>query len=201
MENRFDRLSDEELVILAQGEDQEALEFLIRKYIDLVRSKKCTYFIMGAEDDDVVQEGTIGLLKAIRNYDPEREASFSTFAEVCINRQILSAIKAANRKKHSPLNTSLSLNRPGDESGTALEEFIPSGKLTDPETLMILKDVMDYISRNEGKLFSELEVTVWHEYAQGKSYGEMAAALGRTPKAIYNAMERTKKKIISYLSD
>ena len=202
MGTNLESLSDEALAALAQQDNPEALEILIRKYLSVVKGKRRTFFIMGAEEDDVVQEGTIGLLKAIRGYSPGRESSFASFAELCINRQILSAIKAANRKKHSPLNTSLSLNAPVEEnSEQVLGDMLSSGKTVDPETLVILEELMDYISRNEEKKFSPMEVRVWRLYIQGKSYSEIAVLLGKTPKSIYNAMERAKKKILAYLAD
>lgn len=195
-------LSDEQLVRLAQADDQEALEFLIRKYMGVVKGKKRSYFIMGAEDDDVVQEGTIGLLKAIRGYDLKREASFASFAELCINRQILSAIKAANRKKHAPLNTSVSLHVPLEtESNQALEDIISSTDVTDPEAMVILEELIAHVNRNEEKLFSPLERKVWSRYMQGKSYSSIAIELGKSSKAVYNAMERAKKKILASLTD
>ena len=202
MENNMDLLSDEQLVRLAQAGDQEALEYLIRKYMGVVKGKKHSYFIMGAEDDDVVQEGTIGLLKAIRGYHFDREASFASFAELCINRQILSAIKAANRKKHAPLNTSVSLNRPLEsESNQALEDILSSGSMMDPEAMVILEELMDHINKNEDKLFSPLELKVWRLYMQGQSYTDISLSVGKSSKAIYNAMERAKKKILASLGE
>jgi len=202
MENNLEMLSDEQLVRLAQADDQEALEFLIRKYMGVVKGKKRSYFIMGAEDDDVVQEGTIGLLKAIRGYDLKREASFASFAELCINRQILSAIKAANRKKHAPLNTSVSLHVPLEtESNQALEDIISSTDVNDPEAMVILEELIEHVNRNEEKLFSPLERKVWSRYMQGKSYSSIAIELGKSSKAVYNAMERAKKKILASLTD
>lgn len=202
MENNLDLLSDEQLVRLAQADDQEALEFLIRKYMGVVKGKKRSYFIMGAEDDDVVQEGTIGLLKAIRGYDYKREASFASFAELCINRQILSAIKAANRKKHAPLNTSVSLHMPLEtESNQALEDILSSTDVIDPEAMVILEELIEHVNQNEEKLFSPLERKVWSRYMQGKSYSSIAIELGKSSKAVYNAMERAKKKILSSLTD
>ena len=202
MGTNLETLSDEALAALAQRDNPEALEILIRKYLNVVKGKRRTFFIMGAEEDDVVQEGTIGLLKAIRGYSPDRESSFASIAELCINRQILTAIKAANRKKHSPLNTSVSLNAPVEsDSGQVLGDMLSSGKAVDPETLVILEELMDYISRNEEKKFSPMEVRVWRLYIQGKSYSEIAALLGKTPKSIYNAMERAKKKVLAYLAD
>lgn len=202
MANNLDLLSDEQLVRLAQADDQEALEFLIRKYMGVVKGKKHSYFIMGAEDDDVVQEGTIGLLKAIRGFEFNREASFASFAELCINRQILSAIKAANRKKHAPLNTSVSLHLPiENDTNQALEDIISSGDVIDPEAMVILEELIDHINKNENKLFSSLELKVWSRYMQGRSYGDIALELGKSSKAIYNAMERAKKKILASLAD
>lgn len=202
MENNLDLLSDEQLVRLAQADDQEALEFLIRKYMGVVKGKRHSYFIMGAEDDDVVQEGTIGLLKAIRGYDFSREAAFASFAELCINRQILSAIKAANRKKHAPLNTSVSLHLPIEtESNQSLEDIISSGGVADPEAMIILEELIEHINQNEDKLFSPLELQVWRLYMQGKSYSNIALEMKKSAKAIYNAMERAKKKILASLAD
>lgn len=202
MGNNLENMPDDRLAELAQQNDPEALEALIRKYLGVVKGKRRTFFIMGAEEDDVVQEGTIGLLKAIRGYDPNREASFASFAELCINRQIMTAIKAANRKKHSPLNTSVSLSAPIEsEGGQVLEDMLSSLKTVDPETMVILEELMDYINRNEERRFSPMEIRVWQLFVQGKSYREIAVQLGKDPKSIYNAMERTKKKILAYLAE
>jgi len=190
------------LALRAKNGDQEAEECLIREYKNVVRGKAHSYFIIGADEEDVVQEGMIGLFRAIRTYDAGREASFRTYAELCISRQIISAIRSAARKKHQPLNTSVSLNKPVEsESGQTLEETIPGGENADPETLMVVKDVMGYVTRNEGRLFSDFELTVWSEYIDGRSYAEISEKLGKNQKAIYNAMDRIKKKITEFLSD
>ncbi len=200
MESDFTGLSHEDLAVLAQGGREDAEEYLIRQYKDVVRSKAHTYFIIGAQVEDVVQEGMIGLFKAIKSYNAGRETTFRTYAERCITRQILDAIKAANRKKHSPLNTSVSLNRPVvSESAKTLEEVIVGRENVDPEELLLVKDLIDFVRINEKKKFSPLEVQVWNEYMTGKSYAEIALALGKKPKSIYNAMERIKKKISMYL--
>lgn len=200
MESDFTGLSHEDLAVLAQGGREDAEEYLIRQYKDVVRSKAHTYFIIGAQVEDVVQEGMIGLFKAIKSYNAGRETTFRTYAERCITRQILDAIKAANRKKHSPLNTSVSLNRPVvSESAKTLEEVIVGRENVDPEELLLAKDLIDFVRINEKKKFSPLEVQVWNEYMTGKSYAEIALALGKKPKSIYNAMERIKKKISMYL--
>lgn len=201
MDELYGKLGDEQLVEKAQGGNLDAEEYLIRKYKDVVRSRAQLYFIMGADGEDVVQEGMIGLFKAIKNYEEGKDASFHTFAELCINRQIITAIKTASRLKHSPLNTSISLNKPvseEDPEGT-LEETLCSNSNTDPEAQLLLKDVVEYIIGNEGKIFSRFEMQVWNEYLQGKSYKQIAADLEKTPKAVDNAIQRTKKKIMAYL--
>lgn len=202
MENSFENISHEELALMAQLGNQEAEEFLIREYKDIVRGKSRTYFIMGADAEDVVQEAMIGLFKAIKSYAPGKDASFKTYAQLCINRQILDAIKAANRKKHSPLNTSVSLSKPTNTlSDQTLEETIPSELTADPEMMLVLKDVMDYISANEKGMFSTMEIEVWNQYMEGKSYKEIAEQIEKNQKAVYNAMERTKKKILDFLEE
>ena len=202
MENNLKKTRHEELALMAQMGNQEAEEFLIREYKDVVRGKAHSYFIMGGDREDVVQEAMIGLFKAIKSYAPGNDATFKTYADVCINRQILDAIKAANRKKHSPLNTSVSLNKPVKvESDHTLEETIPGKSDNDPETLMVVQDIINYISQNESNKFSEMEIQVWNLYMEGKSHREIALCLDKNPKAVYNAMERTKKKIMAFLND
>lgn len=201
MEEKYFNLSDEDIVNLAQNGDQEAEEYLIRKYKDVVRSKAHLYFMVGADSEDIVQEGMIGIFKAIKSYQNSRQASFRTFAEICINGQIITAIKRAGRLKHSPLNTSISLNKPisDGEKEQTLEETLLSNSHTDPEAIVLLKEDMDYIEGNSGDILSDLELRVWNEFLQGKSYAQIAEATGKSPKAIDNAVQRTKRKIESYL--
>ncbi len=201
MDTNYVQLEDEKLVVLAQEGDNNAEEFLIRKYKDVVRSKAHFYFMVGADSEDIVQEGMIGIFKAIRSYNNSKQASFHTFAEICINRQIITAIKRATRLKHSPLNTSVSLSKPLSETepDTTLEETLSSNSNTDPEALFLLKEEMDYIEGNGADIFSDLELTVWNEYLKGRSYLQIAAIMGRTPKAIDNAIQRTKRKLELYL--
>lgn len=201
MDKRYEQLTDEQLAEQAQAGDLGASEFLIRKYKEMVRRRAQLYFIMGADGDDVIQEGMIGLFKAIKSYSGEKEAAFRTFAELCINRQIITAIKLANRRKHSPLNTSISLNRPLAEGDTedTLEETLRSDSNSEPENQLVLKDVVEAIITNEGKIFSPFEMQVWNEYLQGKDYKEIARTLGKSAKAVDNAIQRTKKKILTYL--
>jgi len=201
MESRYNGLSDEELVGRAQQGDQNAEEYLIRKYKDEVRGKAHIYFIMGADGEDIVQEGMIGIFKAIRSYDGEKEASFRTFAELCINRQILSAIKTAARQKHAPLNTSVSFSDPlaDEDSDKTLVDTLSSDSSGDPEALYILKEDMNYIELNSAEIFSDMELRVWNEYLKGKNYSQIAEIIGKSPKAIDNAIQRTKRKLHEYL--
>ncbi len=197
----YTEFSDEKLVTLAQEGDEIAEEYLIRKFKNVVRSKAHLYFMVGADSEDIVQEGMIGIFKAIRSYNKTKQASFHTFAEICINRQIITAIKRATRLKHSPLNTSVSLSKPlsDSEPDTTLEETLSASSNTDPEALFLLKEDMGYLEGNGAEIFSDLELTVWNEYLKGKTYLQIAVITGRSPKAIDNAIQRTKRKLELYL--
>lgn len=199
----LDALSDEQLVDLAKSGNLDAEEYLIRKYKELVRKKSQFYFIIGADGDDVMQEGMIGLFKAIHSFDPEGGAAFRTFADLCINRQILTAIKTASRRKHEPLNESVSLNEPvavtgaaQNEGGVTLQEIIRGNREMEPEEELMLKTLLEEISSNENNVFSSLEMEVWNLYSQGCNYREIADILDRSPKTVDNAIQRTKKKIM-----
>lgn len=193
--------TEEELVKLAQKENEEAGEYLIRKYKEVVKRKAHLYFMVGADRDDIVQEGMIGIFKAIKCFDNTKHTSFHTFAELCINRQIITAIKQATRMKHSPLNTSVSLNKPifDNSQMLTLAETLSSDSNSDPEALLLLKEVIDFIEGNGGSAFSDLEYLVWSQYLQGKSYSEIAEKLEKSPKSIDNAIQRTKRKLSFYL--
>lgn len=194
---------EEELVVFAQNGDGEAEEFLIRKYKEVVKTKVHLYFIIGADRDDIVQEGMIGIFKAIRSYDGSKQTSFRTFADLCINRQILSAIKQAARRKHSPLNMSISLNKPisDDNPIITLAETLSTDSNSDPETLLLIKEAMDQIGESSGRTLSYFESLVWSEYLLGRSYKEIADNLGKPLKSIDNAIQRTKRKLILALSE
>ena len=189
--------SEEELVRLAQNGDGEAEESLIRKYKEMVKTKAHLYFIVGADRDDIVQEGMIGIFKAIRGFDGSKQTSFRTFADLCINRQILSAIKQAARKKHSPLNMSVSLSKPvSDESrNITLAETLSSDSDSDPEALLLIKETLDLIGESGRNTLSSFESLVWSQYLQGRTYKEIADSLGKQPKSIDNAIQRTKRKL------
>lgn len=197
-ENSF---SDRDLVLKAQSGDLDAEETLMRKYKETVKIKAKMYYMAGADEDDVVQEGMIGLLKAIRQYDADKETSFGTFAGICITRQIISAIRSADRDKHKALNTSVSLSDPlKDESGEmTVEDTLRTNMAEDPETLLVMKDIAGYILHNGDNILSDLEMEVLSEVLKGRSHEEIAEKLGKNSKSIDNALQRTKKKIVSYL--
>ena len=194
-------LPDDKLAALAQSGNLDAEEALLKKYKDAVRIKANMYYMAGADEDDVMQEGMIGLMKAIRQYSPEREASFGTFAGICITRQIISAIRSADRDKHKALNTSVSLSRPletGNEEVT-LADTLSSGTGESPEKMLIFKDIVYYILHNGDNIFSEFEMNVLSEFIKGNDYEKIADKLGKNVKSVDNAMQRTRKKILGYL--
>ena len=194
-------LPDDKLAALAQSGNLDAEEALLKKYKDAVRIKANMYYMAGADEDDVMQEGMIGLMKAIRQYSPEREASFGTFAGIFITRQIISAIRSADRDKHKALNTSVSLSRPletGNEEVT-LADTLSSGTGESPEEMLIFKDIVYYILHNGDNIFSEFEMNVLSEFIKGNDYEKIADKLGKNVKSVDNAMQRTRKKILGYL--
>lgn len=193
--------SEKDLVFKAQAGDLDAEETLMRKYKEDVRIKAKMYYMAGADEDDVVQEGMIGLLKAIRQYDADKEASFGTFASLCITRQIITAIRSADRDKHKALNTYISLSDPlkDDDDDITVEDTLRTDMAEDPETLLVIKDIVNYILHNGDNIFSDLEMEVLSEVLKGKSHEEIADKLGKNTKSIDNAMQRTKKKIVGYL--
>lgn len=194
-------LPEEELVKLAKDGNGEAEDYLIRKYKEVVKTKAHLYFMVGADRDDVVQEGMIGVFKAIKNYNPEKQTTFRTFADLCINRQIFSAVKQAARMKHAPLNTSVSLSKPltEDREALTLAETLFSDSNTDPEAQLLLKEIVTYLEENSLGELSQLEYQVWMHYLQGHNYQSIAKNLGKSPKSIDNAIQRTKRKMIHYL--
>ncbi|MGM0437857.1 MAG: RNA polymerase sporulation sigma factor SigH [Bacillota bacterium] len=194
-------LSDDELVEYVHGGNNEAQEILIKRYKNFVMAKSRSYFLVGADREDIIQEGMIGLYKAIRDYKVERLASFRAFAELCITRQIITAIKAATRQKHQPLNSYISLNKPiyNEESDRTLLDVIKGSKLTNPERLFISKESYDLIERKIVEMLSELEFDVLQEYLKGKSYENIAETLDKHVKSVDNALQRVKRKLESFL--
>lgn len=195
-------LTDEQLVKMAQEGSETAEEILIEKYKPFVKGKSQAYYIIGADSDDVIQEGMIGLFKAIRGFNPDKETGFKTFANTCINNQILTAIKKADRDKHQPLNDSLSLNREietGDD--TTIGDILKASIDQEPENVLLQKEVISELSAGESSLFSDFEWKVLSLKMKEKSYQEIALELGKTPKQIDNCLQRIKKKLIRFLEE
>ncbi len=187
-----------ELILAAQSGDEGASSALLSRYRSFVRCKARSYFLAGADRDDVIQEGMIGLYKAIRDFKFERQASFRSFAELCITRQLITAIKTAKRQKHSPLNTYVSLNRTtgGDEEGERiLSDILAAREVCDPAELVISEWEAVDIKRGFSEVLSPLESEVLRLYVDGKSYQEIAVSLDRHVKSIDNALQRVKRKV------
>ena len=199
----FGSLTDEEIVALCHQGDNTAEEFLLNKYKNFVRSKARSYFLIGADHEDIVQEGMIGLYKAIRDYKQEKLSSFRAFAELCITRQIITAIKTATRQKHIPLNSYVSLNKPlyDEESDRTLLDIIMEGNSGNPEDMIINQENLGNIHKKINEVLSGLEQEVLSAYLDGKSYQEIAETLGRHVKSIDNALQRVKRKLEKYLEE
>ena len=189
--------TDEQLIGMLRAGDEDAERQLYERYKQTVRSRAHTYFLIGADHEDLVQEGMIGLYKAVLEYDPEREASFRGFADLCITRQILTAIKRATRKKHAPLNTYVSLNQPIFEEGgdQTLFDTMQNLRVVDPEEQLIGQEEYDRIQKYLHDNLSSLEQTVLGLYLNGFSYQQIAQKLDRPPKSIDNALQRIKHKL------
>lgn len=203
MDKRFADMADEQVVTLAQQGDSVAVEYLLGKYKNFVRSKARSYFLIGADHEDIVQEGMIGLFKAIRDYQAERLSSFRAFAELCITRQIITAIKTATRQKHVPLNSYVSLNKPiyDEESDRTLMDVIVEGRAQNPEELIIGRENLVSFRDQVDRVLSGLEQDVLNAYLDGKSYQEIADKLGRHVKSIDNALQRVKRKMEKFLEE
>ncbi|RWR10597.1 RNA polymerase sporulation sigma factor SigH [Siminovitchia fortis] len=197
----FDLLEDEALIELVHDGDSEALDYLIKKYRNFVRAKARSYFLVGADNEDIVQEGMIGLYKAIRDFKEEKLASFKAFAELCITRQIITAIKTATRQKHIPLNSYVSLDKPiyDEESDRTLMDVISGAKILDPEELLIHRERFNSIEDKMTELLSDLERKVLALYLDGRTYQEISDELDRHVKSIDNALQRVKRKLERYL--
>ncbi|WP_372443015.1 RNA polymerase sporulation sigma factor SigH [Pseudogracilibacillus auburnensis] len=197
----YDSLGDDELIELIHAGESEALDYLIKKYRNFVRAKSRSYFLIGADREDIVQEGMIGLYKAIRDYKDDKLASFKAFAELCITRQIITAIKTATRQKHIPLNSYISLDKPiyDEESDRTLMDVISGAKVLDPEELLINREKLNNIEEKVMELLSDLERKVLALYLDGQSYQEISDELDRHVKSIDNALQRVKRKLERYL--
>jgi RNA polymerase sporulation-specific sigma factor len=195
-------LDDRELVGRARGGDERCLEALIARHRNLARAKARSYFLAGSDKDDVAQEAMIGLYKAIRDFNVSHETPFRAFAEICISRQIMTAMKTANRHKHHPLNASVSLDAPvqSDEAHRSVADTLVAPTISDPAELIVSAEEIDGIRATMKQKLTELESEVLRLYMAGKSYEEIAAALGNHVKSIDNALQRTKKKLEKHLA-
>jgi len=198
---KYDQLVEERVVELARDGDIKAQEYIITKYRNFVRSKSRSYFIIGADKDDIIQEGMIGLFKAIRDFRAEKEACFRAFAELCVTRQMITAIKTATRQKHMPLNSYVSLNKPlsDEDNDRTLMDVLTSSYPTDPEEIFISKEEYSRLESVMDEELSEFELKVLQYYLDGRSYQEIAKDLDRHVKSIDNALQRVKRKLEKFL--
>lgn len=198
---KYNELEDEVVVEAVHNGDSEALDFLIKKYRNFVRAKARSYFLIGADKEDIVQEGMIGLYKAVRDFKEDKLTSFKAFAELCITRQIITAIKTATRQKHIPLNSYVSLDKPifDEESDRTLMDVITGAKIMDPEELIIHREEYIQIEIKMDELLSDLERKVLALYLDGQTYQEISEELNRHVKSIDNALQRVKRKLERYI--
>lgn len=201
--DKFKKLSDEEVIDIIKSGDKNALDYIMNKYIDVVNIKVSKYFIIGAEKDDIMQEGLIGLYKAIKSFDSKKDNSFKTFANLCIERQLITAIKTSNRQKHMPLNSYLSLNMSAyeDEEADTIIDVFDSNLIEDPLDTITKKEYYISIENAIDKSLSDFEKKVLNRFAKGESYVEIADKLNTPVKSIDNAIQRIRKKAIRNIAD
>lgn len=202
LNDNYKEMSDEDLINVVKSGDKNALEYLINKYKELVNMKVSKYFIIGAEREDIVQEGLIGLYKAIKSYSLDKQNSFKTFANMCIERQLITAIKSSNRQKHMPLNSYLSLNESAydNDEETSLFDTFNSHQIEDPLETITKKEYYKSVETAIDKSLSDFEKQVLNRYMQGESYIQIAEKLDTPVKSIDNAIQRIRKKAISNLN-
>lgn len=196
--NKYDRITDEQLLCDYKNGNQEIMDYLMVKYKSMVRKKARAMYLLGGENEDLIQEGMIGLLKAVRDFDVTQKTSFSSFAELCVSRQMYSAIEASNRKKHLPLNSYVSLYEDSEEVGEGrslpLIDTIESSKENDPEVLYFGKEYTEAFAEQLKELLSPLENHVLYLHLMGTDYRTIAELLGKSPKSVDNALQRIKTK-------
>ena len=199
----YEQERDESLIERLRDGESTIVDYIMNKYKYLVRSKAQAMYILGADTEDLIQEGMIGLFKAVRDYDCGRDASFFTFAELCISRQMYTAVQASQRKKHAPLNTYISLygEQKEKDEGAPLEEILSSGAGSNPETLFLDKERMEYLEGEIDKELSTFEKQVLDLYLTGMSYSQIAKVLGKEEKSTDNALQRVKAKIKKILKN
>ncbi|MGI8775803.1 MAG: RNA polymerase sporulation sigma factor SigH [Acidimicrobiales bacterium] len=196
--------SDDDLVALFRQGHLEALELLFERYRRFTRAKARSYYLVGADRDDIEQEGLIGLFKAVRDYRQERESSFRAFAELCVTRQIMTAIKSASRRKHQPLNQYVSLSGVRSSDGIderTVDDLLDDHRVPDPADMVVSSEGMDEMRTRMAEMLSQLEVDVLHLYLEGRSYQDIGDELERHPKSIDNALQRIKRKLETHLHE
>ncbi len=200
---QYENISDEDLISYIKSGDKYALDYLLEKYKELVNMKVGKYYIVGAEKEDIVQEGMIGLYKAIKNFEPDKQASFKSFANMCIERQLITAIKSSNRQKHIPLNSYLSLNTSAyeNEEDTELIDIFDSNTTEDPLDTITKKEYYKTVEDTIDKSLSKFEKQVLEKYIQGESYVDIANKLDAPVKSIDNAIQRIRKKAIKNINN
>ena len=201
--NNYQDMSDEDLINIIKSGDKSALDFLIGKYKELVNMKVSKFFMIGAEKEDIMQEGLIGLFKAVKNYNPEKQNSFKTFANLCIERQLITAIKSSNRQKHMPLNSYLSLNTTAyeDDEDSNLLDVFDAHQMEDPLDTITKKEYYQTVENAIDKSLSDFEKQVLNRYMQGESYVQIAEKLDAPVKSIDNAIQRIRKKAIKSIGE
>lgn len=201
--NNYQDMSDEDLITIIKSGDKSALDFLIGKYKELVNMKVSKFFMIGAEKEDIMQEGLIGLFKAVKNYNPEKQNSFKTFANLCIERQLITAIKSSNRQKHMPLNSYLSLNTTAyeDDEDSNLLDVFDAHQMEDPLDTITKKEYYQIVENAIDKSLSDFEKQVLNRYMQGESYVQIAEKLDAPVKSIDNAIQRIRKKAIKSIGE
>lgn len=204
--NKYKTATDEDIILWAREGNPEATDYLIRKYTSMVKGEARKLYLIGSDEEDLIQEGMIGLFQAIRRYETDREASFATFARMCIQRQIYSAVTASNRKKHQPLNTYVSFDEPAftesrgflmDSEQTVVDVISAAEEHTNPEKIMLDREYVDMIESVIVERLSSLEKRVLDLYLEGRSYDDIASKLKKPRKSIDNAIQRIRKKFLS----
>ncbi len=201
--NEYSKMTDEEIIKEIRKGDKQALTYLMNKYKEIVNLKVGKYFMVGAEKEDIIQEGLIGLFKAIKTFNAEKNNTFKTFANMCIERQLITAIKSSNRQKHMPLNSYLSLNMSAydneEENGAELMDTFDSKTIEDPLETIINKEYYDEIEKSIDKTLSQFEKQVLDRYMKGESYVTIAKRLDSPVKSVDNAIQRIRKKAMKNL--
>lgn len=198
------RVDDKFLIALAKNGDRRAHDQIVRRYYGFVRMKASSYFLVGGDHDDLIQEGLVGLYKAVRDFRPDRESSFRNFAELCITRQIITAVKTSTRNKHKPLNGYVSFSRTAAsalDNEPTLEEVLPGPATMDPASKAVSAEELEALVGCLSSKLSELESRALALYLDGRSYEEIGERVGCAPKAIDNALQRVKRKVQTHLRE